>query len=254
MAEVKKQARVIDSWKAKKWYKLISPQLFGQMQIGDTLGLEDAQLIGKTVTVSLMTITGDVKKQSTNATFEVTDVKSGSAQTKLTKLEIAPSSIRRMIRKGKERIDMSLVCATKDNVIVRVKPFLVTKGKAGNSVLTNMRAMADALVRVEASKVTFENLAHSILTNQLQRGMKQRLNKIYPLKTVEIRTIETTVATNPLPPVPHIEELKEEKVEETEEEKLEKKVKAKAAEVVTEEKEVVEKPKKVKAKKAEEAA
>ena len=222
--EAKKVSRIVDSWKMKKWYKITAPSIFGHYQIGETVAVEDSQLIGRTVTTSLMNITGDPKRQSLIGTFEIIAVTNGTAETKLKKLEIAPPSVRRMIRKGKERLDMSFVCATKDGVVVRMKPLLITRGKTGGSVLAKIRYLADAVSRIETSKVSYDELIQSILTNKLQRTIKQRINKLYPLKSVEIRAVELTVAEHPIAPIPVLPEIVEEKLEDTEEEKIEKKV------------------------------
>ena len=97
-AVVKKPTgKVIDTWKTKKWYKINSPQLLGAQQIGETVAAEDSQLIGRTVSISLGAIINDMKKQSTNAVFEITKVNAGVAETEIKKLEIVPSSIRTAI-------------------------------------------------------------------------------------------------------------------------------------------------------------
>ncbi|MBN2421207.1 hypothetical protein JXB27_02915 [Candidatus Woesearchaeota archaeon] len=259
--EVRKVSRIVDSWKMKRWYRVIAPAVFGNGQIGETIAAEESQLIGRTITTSLMNVIGDPKKQSLIGTFEIVSVNQGNAETKLKKLEIAPPSVRRMIRKGKERLDMSFLCATKDNVVVRLKPLLLTRGKTGGSVLTKIRHLADAVSRVEASKVSFDELVHSILSNRLQKMIKQRVNRLYPLRSVEIRALEISDFTGALPPIPTLPELIEEKAELTEEEKIEKTVKSRKefvpnigitditkkedkTEEVKEEKKAEEKPKK----------
>ncbi len=247
----KPSSRVIDTWKTKKWYKVISPELFGNEQIGETVAVEDSQLMGRTATVSLAALTGDAKKQNVNATFEVVEVKAGSAHTRLKKMEIVPSSIRRMIRKGKERVDLSIICATQDNVVVRIKPFLVTRGKTGNAVLTDIRNMLEALLRVHVNKQPYDLVVTDIITGKFQKTIKQRLNRIYPVKALEVRSFESTTTTKTLPPIPDIPELvKEDDVQETEEEKIEKKVKAKSSEESPVEEATEKKPKAKKASKA----
>ncbi|MEK6886259.1 MAG: hypothetical protein AABW88_00320 [Nanoarchaeota archaeon] len=227
-APVKKPTtKVIDTWKTKKWYKILSPQLLGAQQIGETIAVEDSQLIGRTINISLGAVINDMKKQSTNAIFEITKVNAGVAETQIKKLEIVPSSIRRMVRKGKERIDLSLVCATKDNVIIRIKPFVATRGKVGGSVLTKMTNLLDAVLRVEASKTNYENLIADIIHGKLQKTAKQRLNKLYPVKTSEIRSVEKTMFAGKLPPIPVLPEIVEKQIEETEEDKISKKTRTK---------------------------
>jgi len=221
---VKKGTRVQDTWKTKKWYKVVAPKIFNSKFLGETVASDESALKGRTARVSLMAVTGDVKKQNTSATFEIINVNAGNAETRLKKLQIVPSSLRRIIRKGKNRIDLSIVCETKDKQIVRIKPLLVTRSKAGNSALTALRRALDDVLRFEADKIAFDTLTNDIVYGKLQRKIRQRLNKIHPLKSVEIRSFERTTTTKPLLPVPKLEELKEERKQLTEGEKIEKKV------------------------------
>jgi len=251
MAEpVKKSSRVIDSWKLKRWYKVLAPAVFNNNLIGETVAAEEQSLIGRTLTTSLMNVVGEPKKQSIIGTFEIVSVKNGNAETRLKKMEIAPPSVRRMIRKGKERLDLSFLCATKDNVVVRIKPLLITRGKTGGSVLTKIREITETVSRIEANKISYEELIQDILTTKLQRRIRQVVNKLYPLKSAEIRAIEITTTAKPLPPIKELPEMKEEQFEETEEEKIEKKVKAKEKESKEEASEETEEEKPKKAKKA----
>lgn len=249
MAEVKKTSRVIDTWKAKRWYKILSPAVFGSREIGETMASEEQLLLGRTMSVSLAMVTGDMKKQSTNIVFEIKNIKSGVAETVFKRLEIAPSSVRRMIRKGKDRIDMSIICATNDKGIFRIKPLVITRSQAGGTILAKLRKLIEDALRVEVNKVNSENLLIDVVTGKLQRSVRQRLNKVYPVKQMEIRALEHAVIEKPLPPIPILPEFKKEVIEETEEEKIEKKVKAKEKGITKEdllEEVEVEKPKKVK--------
>jgi len=253
MAEaVKKPSRVVDTWKQKKWYRVVSPQMFGARDIGETIASDESLLIGRTVKVSLAAITGDMKKQSTSAIFEIDRIEGGNAATSVKRLEISPSSIRRMMRKGKDRIDLSIVCATKDNLAVRVKPFLVTRGKVGNSILTSIRKLVDAVLRNEINKVGYEALVREVVSGNLQRKIRQRANRIYPLRTVEIRSVEKTVYTKSLPPIPELPEFREAVPEETEEEKVVKKAKSSEEKPAESEESKEAKPKKTAVKKPKE--
>lgn len=245
-----KTSRVVDTWKLKRWYTIVSPQMFGSRPLGETVAAEDSSMIGRTIMVSLMNVTGDVKRQNANVIFEVDAVQNGVAQTKVKKMEINPASIRRMVRKAKDRIDMSFVCATNDNKAVRIKPFLISRGQAGGAALTVIRKLTEDVARVEVSKLSYEGFVNEVVTGRLQKMIRDRVNKVYPVKIVEIRMFEITTVEKPLPPVPTLEEIETESSEEmTEEEKIEKKVKAKAEKEVEE----IKAEKKAKVKKAEEA-
>ena len=192
-------------------------------------------------------MTGDARKQNTSITFETSKVENGTVFTKVKKLQMNPNSLKRMIRKGKDRIDLSFLCATKDEKIVRIKPFVVTRNKVGGTALTDMRKLLEDVIRFEVNQVNFDTLTRDIVSGKMQKAVKQRLSKIYPVRSSEIRALETATTRKPLPPVPKLEPIqkKEKAVVETEEEKVVKKVKAKEAEKAA--------PKKVEEKPAEKA-
>ena len=82
----KKTSRVQDTWKQKRWYKVLSPASFGSREIGEAVAIEESTLVGRTAKVSLMKVTGDPKKQNTSATFKIVKVVNGQALTQLKQL------------------------------------------------------------------------------------------------------------------------------------------------------------------------
>ena len=55
--------------KKKIWVQLVAPQSFNSQLIGEIPTTETKKLIGRVVTVNLMSLTGDMKKQNTNIKF-----------------------------------------------------------------------------------------------------------------------------------------------------------------------------------------
>ena len=91
----------------KKWHSIVAPKSFREQKIGETLIAEPEKAIGKTVPVNLLDLTGDMRKQNIIVKFIVTSVSGNKAQTEVTGFEMMPSFIKRMVRKGKKKIDDS---------------------------------------------------------------------------------------------------------------------------------------------------
>ena len=49
--------------KKKTWVKILSPAIFGQKEIGETIVFEPKKLVGKKIDTNLMILTGDPRKQ-----------------------------------------------------------------------------------------------------------------------------------------------------------------------------------------------
>lgn len=182
--------KTIDIWKKKRWHKIIAPKLFNEMIIGETPALEPNTLVGRTLRINMLTLTGDIKKQSIDITFEIEKVMGDTAYTRIRKFEMNPAAVRRFIRRGKNRVDDSFVCLTADNKKVRIKPFLVTFAKTSKSVLCVLRVKSRQFLARVIRGMTYEMLCREIAIYSLQKMMRDTIKKIYPLRVCEIRVME----------------------------------------------------------------
>lgn len=177
--------------KKKKWVTILAPSLFKDIPIGETPVFEPKKLVGKKMSYNLMNLTNDPKKQQVTIKLEITDADDTKAKTQLIGYEIIQSHLRRYMRPGRERIDMSFVVKTEDSKYVILKPFLLTVAKTKTSVLTALRHKCLETAADYASKTTFESLATDIITGKFQKLLRDHLSKVYPLKTCELRVMET---------------------------------------------------------------
>ena len=66
MAKAKARAKKLTKAKKKTWVKIHAPKIFNEQIIGETLVADSSLTIGKPITVNLMNLTGDIKKQQIN--------------------------------------------------------------------------------------------------------------------------------------------------------------------------------------------
>jgi len=185
MANVKQDIKV----KKKKWYTIMAPKMFGGT-IGETITSDPNMMIGKTVTSNLMNLTGEMRQQSTNLKFRITGVEDDSVNTEPISYELVPPSIKRFVRRDTERIDESFVCETADGVLLKIKPLLVTAAKAKGSQIKVLRKFAVGLTAKEIKTLSYEEFLKMLIGHRFQSDLKKNLNKIFPLKTCEIRKVE----------------------------------------------------------------
>ena len=103
---------------------------------------------------------------------------------------MAPSAIRRIVRKGSDRLDESFICEAENGQKVRIKPMIITKAATNSAVHRLLRkALVSSLVKY-VRKHTFESLINEVITSKLQTTVKSELKKVYPLKAVEVRVLE----------------------------------------------------------------
>ena len=173
--------------KKKQWYPIIAPKQFDNAVLGETLVYEPQQMLGKTLSHSLMNLTNDPKRQNINIHFRVVEIEGNRAKTSIVGYQIVPSSVKRFVRRASEKMDLSFSCETSDNVFLRVKPLVIARSDVKGSIAAKMRNNIAAYLARTIKKMTYDNFMLELISHKLQSEMRGFLNKIYPVKVCEIR-------------------------------------------------------------------
>jgi len=175
--------------KKKIWVTIVAPKAFNEQEIGQ-IYLEEPQLgVGRTATVSLMTLTGEPKNQNVRVSFSIKAVSGSKLATDIIGYSLSPAATKRMVRRGKSKLQLSFTTKTKDNKVIRIKPLIITRGKPGGIVLTSLRNTAKAILIKELGKRTFEDLMKEVIQKKFQRALSDSLRKTYPIQLCEIKRI-----------------------------------------------------------------
>lgn len=197
---IKKKAPLVK--KKKLWLQILAPDIFGKAVIGESL-VEDAKgLLGKKLHLSLMTLTGDMKKQHMSVSFVVDKIADNKGMTKIMGYEIAPASIRRQVRRGRNRVDASFVCQTKDGVKVRVKPFLLTAFETHRSKVSVIRRLIISYIATYAATYDFDVFFRDIISGKLQSRVREAVQNVYPIRSSEIRMLQVVKESTPVTALP----------------------------------------------------
>ncbi len=190
MAAKPKKIKTIDKWKRKKYFSILAPKNFQERELGQTLAYEPSELNGRCITSNLMMITGNIKKQDINVTFKINKVLGDTAYTVFERYEIVPASIKRKVRRQKDRLDESFNCVTKDNQLVRMKPLVVTATKISRSTRIAMRDKMIQIILAYARKTDYDSLVIDVVNDKLQREVGTLINKISPVRFVAFRIMK----------------------------------------------------------------
>ncbi|MFH1505398.1 MAG: hypothetical protein ABIE94_00195 [archaeon] len=215
--------------KKKRWFPIVAPKIFEDSVLGESYVSDYAHLKGKYMTANLMNVTGDARNQHVNIQFQVTKTQDGKGYAEIVKYTMLPTSLKRLVRRGKDKIVDSFTCVTSDKVLVRVKPLFITASISKKSAQTGIRLLARKTLKEIIATNTFDNIMKEIIYNKVQKHLRIILSKVYPLKNCDIRVFmkETEKQTltvkkkgKEAEEKPE-EEKKEEAVEEVKEEKTE---------------------------------
>jgi ribosomal protein S3AE len=180
----------IPNWKRKRWYPLIAPAVFGDKVIGETFCESPDQMIGRVAIANVMNLMGIPRRQNFTLRFRVVKVADNKGFTKPISLKMLPASVRRLIRSGKERLDLSFTAKTKEGVVLRMKPLIVTANKANNSTLSDLRRKAEEVLSGYINQNSYEAVFAAAVQSSIQREFKKTLDRVTPVKVFEIKTLE----------------------------------------------------------------
>jgi ribosomal protein S3AE len=171
----------------KRWYQIMAPPIFNGELLGETPCSEPKTLPGKTLRVNLASLTNDMRRQNTEISLIMDKVEGDKIRTSVIGVRILPTSIRRLVRKGRSRIDETIRAVTKDDKIVTIKALLLTRTKVKSSVAAELDGEVKRFVIKRVSTVDYEELADAVITGMFQKEIKDRLKKIFPLKMGDIK-------------------------------------------------------------------
>lgn len=173
--------------KKKKWYPIYAPAIFGSKLIGESYVESVDELKGKFISSNLSTIMNDMKKQNITMKFRVSKVVEGKGQTEIIGLQQVQSFVKRLVRRGRSKVDDSFTATTKDEQLVRIKPLIITNTKCVRSTASQLRLETRKLIAEKLAKTGFINTVQEILGFRLQKEIKAKLNKIHPIRSIDIR-------------------------------------------------------------------
>ena len=215
MAKKTKQRKKV---KKKKWITLLSPKIFGENPFAETLAKEAIEVKGRIIDTQLSNVTNDMSKQNIKLKLKVDDVENDKAKTKIVQYELSKSYIQRMVRKRINKIEIINDLKLKDNKKYRIKTVGITLKKCSVAQKKALRKSISEEIKKNLSSFDIDSLIVALSTNKLQREMKNRINKVYPLRfldVIKIRLLKEKKNKNKKPK----KEIKEEKSEKPKEEK-----------------------------------
>lgn len=173
----------------KIWYQILSSKEFRNLPIGETFSLEPNMLVGRVVKVNLAHLTNNMRNQSLEVEFEITDVKGTQANTKIKQYRLMPSNVKRIVRVGRSKIEDSFVLNTKDGVKVLVKPLLITTNLVQKNLASVLRASTKEYLEDLFKKTEFSSIINLLIPGRLQSNLRTNVKKIYPLAACQIRVL-----------------------------------------------------------------
>jgi len=186
-----------DKWKIKKWYEILSPPPFGEVEIGSTISDDPSKLLGRTIEVSLFDITKDFSHQYTLLYFQVVKVEGSKGRTMFQGHELLKDYIRSLIRRRSTKIDFIMDVTTKDGYKLRLSTVMLTNQKTSTSRSSAIRSAVHKVAEETAKKSNFEEIAKAVVYGNMNELMTQEAKKVEPLRFLAV--FKSILIESPLP-------------------------------------------------------
>ncbi len=200
--------RLRDKWRAKQWYTIVTPDMFGRKEIASTPADDPQKVIGRVAETTMYDLTGNFKLMHLKVYFQVEKVQGNQALTKFIGHDTTSDYIRRMVRRRRARLDAIFPVTTSDGYKLRVKVIGIAPKRIKTSIKMNLRKRITEYLIDKASKMTMAEFVGYMLSPSTNDELVKLVRDIYPLKRVEIRKSEVL-----LEPTEKVVEMREEEEE-----------------------------------------
>ena len=187
------RGKQIDKWSLKQFFTIVSPdnleigQISKGTPIGETIGTEEKNLIGRILEVPLSDLTQKYSLIYVKLLFRITDVVGTTAKTKFSGHSYAHDYIRSLVKRRRTRVDAIVNVTTKDNILIRVTATAFTIRRAKSSHKHEIRRIMIEIITKTAEELEFSEYVIKMINGDLNSELLDSCSKIYPLTQVDVQ-------------------------------------------------------------------
>ncbi len=175
--------------KGKEWYEIVSPKLFDNKVIGETLAGDPKTLIGRKIESPLINLIDDLSKYYYKVFFKIKEVKENKVYTEFDSLECLRDYIMRIVRQRIERVDIIQDLETKDKIKVRVKTITIVNRRVSKNLEKSISEFIKKEIEKEVSSNNLDDFVKQIIEDKIKNNILKKGSKIYPLREFEVRKL-----------------------------------------------------------------
>lgn len=205
MASDRSQKKGKDKWKEKTWYTVVSPDFLGGKDIATSPALTPENMIGRKIELPVSDITGNFKKGTSRVVLKISSCEGSRCKTDFLGHYVSDDSVRRMVRRRRDRIDSYVRAVTSDNYRIILKSVIVADSKLTSSRRVDVRLSVEKFLSEKISGLTLSEAATYVIGDDIYNDVVDAIRSIYPIKKVEIRKSEVSkvqVSEHEMPEVP----------------------------------------------------
>ncbi len=172
--------------KAKKWYTVLAPEIFGSVPMGSIPADEGWKLLGRVVETTLFDLTGDFTKHYVHLHLQVYRHDDENAYTRFKGHELSRDYVKSIIRRRSSKIAGIVDVTTSDGYVLRVTGLVLTTYNCNASQRRAIRKIILQTLSEWAQKSTFDDFVKAMVFGDLATELMSRAKKVYPVRKAEI--------------------------------------------------------------------
>lgn len=179
--------QVRDKWRTKSWYTILSPNYFGNVELGTVPADEPSKLMGRIIDSTLYDITNDFQHQYLKMYFQVVEVDEKTAKTVFKGHEYSRDYLRSLVRRRTTRVDSLLNIITKDEYKLRLSVSVFTLSRIKTTQENAMRKLMTRIIQEKSKTLAFDQFVQEIVLGKIASDIYNEAKKIAPIRHVGIR-------------------------------------------------------------------
>lgn len=180
-------SRVRDKWREKRWYTMVAPSTFGNIEIGQTPSGSPKTLVGRRIETTLYAISGDFNQIHIKLYFQVHEVKGDKAYTYFAGHDFTRDYLRSLVRRGSSRIDGIFEVTTKDGYRLRVYAIAFPVRRAKTTQQSAIREVMKKIIEKRAKQLNFDAFIQECVLGKIGSDIYNKAKVVFPLRKSEIR-------------------------------------------------------------------
>lgn len=186
MAKVRVKRKTQDNWKKKKWYNVMADPIFDSKEFAKTIAIDSKQLMGRSIEKSLNELTSNIRDSGFVVKFKIHKVTGTTADTKLVEFNTKIATVKRMVRRGKSKIENIFNVQTKDGVNLKIKMMCLSGTKFTTANRTEARKILETKIKEEIKNKTLNEVWNSIFSQNFSEKLKKDVVKLGYISRVAI--------------------------------------------------------------------
>jgi small subunit ribosomal protein S3Ae len=178
--------KVVDSWKAKKWYVVIAPNFLNNMEAAEVPAESEETLVNRIIELPLKDITRDLSHMYTTVRLRVSEVVGRKAYAKYIGHSVAKEYMRTLARRKRDLVDIVMPVVSKDGVEFRIKVLVVSANPISGRQKHAVRMLVEEELKKKTASTEFGPFILDVLYNRTSEALHKALVKILPVRRVEV--------------------------------------------------------------------